>query len=77
MTARGRGILGVGLAVWFVAWLFGSPVLAPAAAGLVLVVPVSVAWVRLSRQRLTAYRRRGTRRVVEGDHLRVELRVEP
>lgn len=77
MTARGRGILGVGLAVWFVAWLFGSPVLAPAAAGLVLVVPLSVAWVRLSRQRLSVHRSRDTRRVVEGDHVWVGLRVEP
>src|SRR5947209_15143763 len=77
MTTRGRGILSVGLAVWFVAWLFGSPVLAPAAAGLVLVVPLSVAWVRLTRQQLTARRSRYTRRVVEGDHVRIDLRVEP
>src|SRR5438067_5071077 len=77
MTARGRGILAVGLAVWFVAWLFGSPVLAPAAAGLVLVVALSVAWVRLTRQRLSAHRHWDARRVVEGDHVRVELRVEP
>jgi uncharacterized protein (DUF58 family) len=77
MTARGRGILAVGLAVWLVAWLFGSPVLAPVAAGLVLIVPLSAAWVRLTRQRLSAHRRWDARRVVEGDHVRVELRVEP
>ena len=77
MTARGRAILGVGLAVWLIAWLFGSPVLAPAAAGLVLVVPLSVAWVRLTGYRLSVHRRRDKRRVVEGDHVRVEVRVEP
>src|SRR5207302_1194013 len=77
MTARGRGILGIGLVVWGIAWLFGSPVLAPAAAGLVLVVPLSVLWVRLTRQRLAAHRRWDTHRVIEGDHVRVELRVEP
>ena len=77
MTARGRGILAIGLAVWFVAWLFGSPVLAPAAAGLVLIVPLSVAWVRLTRPRLSAHRSWDARRVVEGDDVRVELNVEP
>lgn len=77
MTARGWGILAVGLTVWLIAWLFGSPVLAPVAVGLVLVVPLSVAWVRLTRHRLAANRQWDARRVIEGDHVRVELQVEP
>jgi len=77
LTGRGRGILGIGLAVWIVAWIFGSPVLAPAAAGLVLVVPLSWLWIRLTRRRMSAHRSWYAHRVVEGDDVRIELRVEP
>lgn len=48
MTARGRAVLGVGVFCWIVAVVFGSPALYPVAAGLVLVVPLAVAWVRIT-----------------------------
>lgn len=77
MTSRGRRILGIGIAVWFLAWLFGSHALAPVAAGLVLVVPLAVAWVKLSRQRLAVSRRWDGHAVLEEDDLQVEVEVEP
>jgi uncharacterized protein (DUF58 family) len=77
MTRRGVAVLAIGLAVWIVAWLFGARALFPIAAGLVLAVAVAFAWVRLSRQRLAAGRRWEGHGVVEGDDVRVELRIEP
>jgi uncharacterized protein (DUF58 family) len=77
MTRRGRAILGIGVAVWFLAWLFGSRALFPVAAGLVLAVPLALAWVRLSRQRLAANRRWGRHVALEEDDLRIELVLEP
>ncbi len=70
-------MLAIGLVVWFVAWLVGGRALFPIAAGLVLAVPVALAWVRLSRQRLAASRRWEGHGVVEGDDVRVDLRVSP
>ena len=75
MTRRGVAVLAIGLSVWFVAWLFGGRALFPIAAGLVLAVPVALAWVRLSRQRLAASRRWEGHGVVEGGDVRVDLRV--
>jgi uncharacterized protein (DUF58 family) len=77
MTRRGAAVLAIGLSVWIVAWLFGAGALFPIAAGLVLAVPVALAWVRFSRQRLAATRRWEGHAVVEGEDLRIELRVEP
>ena len=48
MTARGRAALAVGIFCWIVAYVFGSPALYPVGAGLVLVVPLAVAWVRIT-----------------------------
>jgi uncharacterized protein (DUF58 family) len=48
MTRRGRAILALGVVVWIVAVVFGSAALFPVAAGLVLVVPLAVAWVRIT-----------------------------
>jgi uncharacterized protein (DUF58 family) len=48
MTARGRAVLAVGVFCWIVAIVFGSAALYPVAAGLVLVVPFAVAWVRIT-----------------------------
>ena len=48
MTARGRAVLLLGVFCWVVAIVFGSPALYPVAAGLVLVVPLAVAWVRIT-----------------------------
>jgi uncharacterized protein (DUF58 family) len=48
MTPRGRAVLALGIFCWIVAIVFGSPALYPVAAGLVLVVPFAVAWVRIT-----------------------------
>ncbi len=48
MTARGRAVLGLGAVCWIAAVVFGSPALYPVAAGLVIVVPLAVAWVRIT-----------------------------
>ena len=48
MTARGRAVLGLGIFCWIIAFVFGSSALYPIAAGLVLVVPLAVAWVRIT-----------------------------
>jgi uncharacterized protein (DUF58 family) len=73
MTRRGRAILILGLSVWIAAWLFGSRALFPVAAGLVLVVPLAVVWVRLSLQRPLVSRRWPRQDVLEGEDVRVEL----
>jgi uncharacterized protein (DUF58 family) len=48
MTARGRAVLGLGIVCWVVAFIFGSRALFPVAAGLVLAVPLALAWVRIT-----------------------------
>jgi len=48
MIARGRAVLTLGVLCWIVAIVFGSPALYPVAAGLVLVVPLAVVWVRIT-----------------------------
>src|SRR5256885_1137773 len=48
LTTRGRGVLGLGLGVYLAAWGFGSKPLYPVATGLLLVVAVAWAWVRLA-----------------------------
>jgi uncharacterized protein (DUF58 family) len=77
MTRRGAAVLGSGLSVWIVAWLFGSRALFPVAAGFVLAVVVAFAWVRLSRQRFSLTRSWDGHAVVEGGEVRINLRVEP
>ena len=48
LTPRGRAAIALGLAVYVVAWVFGSRALYPVATGLVLAVALAVAWVRFS-----------------------------
>jgi uncharacterized protein (DUF58 family) len=48
MTGRGRAVLGLGVLCWIVAFVFGSRALFPVAAGLVLAVPLALAWVRIT-----------------------------
>ena len=48
LTRRGRVILGLGFGVYIAAWAFGSKPLYPVATGLLLVVLVAWAWVRLA-----------------------------
>ena len=77
MTSRGRAVLALGLAVYVVAWIFGSRALYPVAVGLVLAVAAAALWIGLSA-RPPFVRRGGTMRdAVEGDDVCIELEVEP
>ncbi len=76
LTPRGRAVLALGVAVYVVAWVFGSRALYPVAAGLVLAVALAVAWVRLSA-RPPHIRRHGVRHeALEGDDVRISLEVD-
>lgn len=57
MTRRGRAVLVVGVLCWIIAIVFGSTALYPVAAGLVLVVPLAVAWVRITLRQPRVSRR--------------------
>jgi hypothetical protein len=48
LTPRGKLALGLGFAVYFAAWAFGSQPLYPVAVGLMLAVAVAWGWVRLA-----------------------------
>ena len=83
MTARGRAVLALGVFCWVVAIVFGSPALYPVAAGLVLVVPLAVVWVRItSRQPRVSRRWRNEDAVwrnddlLERDDVRIQLELE-
>ncbi|MGH3009500.1 MAG: DUF58 domain-containing protein [Gaiellaceae bacterium] len=76
MSSRGRAILGIGVAVWIAAWLFGSRALFPVAAGLVLAVPLAVAWVRLSLQRPVVRREWGGHGILEGEDVEIAVVLE-
>jgi uncharacterized protein (DUF58 family) len=83
MTARGRGVLALGVLCWIVAIVFGSPTLYPVAAGLVIAVPLAVAWVRITlrqphvnrrwRQDSALWRNED---LLERDDVRIELVLE-
>ena len=73
MTARGRTVLGLGVFCWIAAVVFGSRALYPVAAGLVLAVPLALAWVRLSMRQPHVSRRWSSDNVLEGDEVAVEL----
>lgn len=77
MTGRGRAVLGLGLAVYVVAWVFGSRALYPVATGLVAAVALAVGWVRLSARPPRVRRHGAERAVVEGEDVRIDLVVEP
>jgi uncharacterized protein (DUF58 family) len=76
MTARGRAVLALGVLCWIVAILFGSPALYPVAAGLVIVVALAVAWVRITVRQPRVRRRWRHEGVVERDDVRIELVLE-
>jgi uncharacterized protein (DUF58 family) len=76
MTRRGRAVLGLGLVVYFAAWVFGSRALYPVATGLVLAVVLALAWVRLSARPPHVSRHGAIRNVIEGDDVRIDLVVE-
>jgi uncharacterized protein (DUF58 family) len=74
MTRRGRAILALGVAVYLVAWVFGSQALYPVATGLVVAVLLAVAWVRASA-RAPSIRRHGLGNVVEESDVRIRLEL--
>jgi len=76
MTARGRAVLALGVLCWIVAVVFGSRALYPVAAGLVLVVPFAVAWVRITLRQPRASRRWSHTNLLERDDVTIELRLE-
>ncbi|HEU5244170.1 MAG TPA: DUF58 domain-containing protein [Gaiellaceae bacterium] len=79
MTARGRAVFALGVFCWIVAIVFGSPALYPVAAGLVLVVPLAVAWVRITlRQPHVSRRWRQENAVWRNDDLleREDIRIQ-
>jgi uncharacterized protein (DUF58 family) len=75
MTRRGRAVLALGVAVYVVAWVFGSKPLYPVAAGLVLAVAAACAWVKLSSRPPRVTRHGAGREVVEGDDVRIDIDV--
>jgi uncharacterized protein (DUF58 family) len=76
MTARGRGVLTLGVLCWVIAVVFGSRALYPVAAGLVLVVPLAVAWVRITLRQPHVSRRWPYEGLLERDDVTVELALE-
>jgi uncharacterized protein (DUF58 family) len=83
MTARGRAVLVLGVFCWIVAIVFGSPALYPVAAGLVIAVPLAVAWVRITlrQPRVTRRWRQDSalwrnEDLLERDDVRIELILE-
>ena len=76
MTARGRAVLALGIFCWIPAIVFGSPALYPVAAGLVIVVALAVAWVRLTGRQPRVRRSWRHETVVERGEVRIELVLE-
>jgi uncharacterized protein (DUF58 family) len=73
MTARGRAVLALGVLCWIVAIVFGSPALYPVAAGLVIAVPLAVAWVRITLREPHVSRRWLHDNLFERDDVTVKL----
>jgi uncharacterized protein (DUF58 family) len=76
MTARGRAVLALGILCWIVAIVFGSPALYPVAAGLVIVVALAVAWVRITVRQPRVRRSWRHDNLVERGEVRIELVLE-
>jgi uncharacterized protein (DUF58 family) len=76
LTARGRCVLGLGLGVYLAAWAFGSKPLYPVATGLLLVVVVAWAWVRLANRPFRIRRGWGDREHLEGDDVPVVVELD-
>jgi uncharacterized protein (DUF58 family) len=76
LTDRGRLTLLFGLAVYVVAWIFGSQPLYPVAVGLALAPLLGWAWVRTSAQPMHVRRLLPGRDVLEGEDVRIALEVD-
>jgi uncharacterized protein (DUF58 family) len=77
LTRRGRFIFALGFGVYLAAWAFGSKPLYPVATGLLLVVLVAWAWVRLADRPFDVQRGSGDREHVEGDDVPVVVELHP
>ena len=75
MTSRGRAVLALGVAVYLVAWIFGSRALYPVAAGLVAAVVLAYARVKLSSRPPYVHRHGVRREIREGEDVQVDLDV--
>src|SRR5436305_14055509 len=75
LTGRGRCMLGLGLGVYLAAWAFGSKPLYPVATGLLLVVALAWAWVRLSNRPFRVRRGWGDTEHMEGDDVPVVVEL--
>jgi len=76
MTGRGRAVLALGVVCWIAAFLFGSRALFPVAAGLVLAVPLAIAWVRVTLRQPRLRRQWPHEDVLERGDVTVELVLE-
>ncbi len=76
MTRRGRAVLLLGALCWIVAVVFGSRAIFPVAAGLVLAVPLALAWVRITLQQPHVSRRWPHENLLERDDVAIELVLE-
>jgi uncharacterized protein (DUF58 family) len=76
MTPRGRAVLGLGVVCWIAAVVFGSRALFPVAAGLVLVVPLALAWVRITLRQPRVTRRWSHENLLERGDVTVDLVLE-
>src|SRR5436309_5193477 len=75
LTRRGRFIFALGFGVYLAAWAFGSKPLYPVATGLLLVVLVAWAWVRLANRAFDVRRGSGEGEHVEGDDVPVVVEL--
>jgi uncharacterized protein (DUF58 family) len=76
MTRRGRAVLLLGVVCWIAAVVFGSRALYPVAAGLVLVVPLGLAWVRITVRQPHVARHWPHESLHERDDVAIELVLE-
>ncbi len=75
MTARGRGVLALGVLCWIVAIVFGSAAVYPVAAGLVLAVLLALAWVRITLRQPRLSRRWDRQELIERDDVGIEIEL--
>ncbi len=75
LNGRGRWMLALGLALYVVAWGFGTRALFPVAIGLALLPGLAWLWVRFLARPVTMRRRTGHRELVEGGKVEVAIEV--
>jgi uncharacterized protein (DUF58 family) len=76
LTQRGRFVFALGFGVYVAAWAFGSKPLYPVATGLLLVVLVAWAWVRLAKRPFAVHRGSGDREHLEGEDVPVVVELQ-